>query len=111
MYAALFEMDSWMGNRQYIFEGESASELLAEFERVQDLACLVRMGRGEEDSEGQKALDKLERLLDKYYDGTLTIDGLLGLDVEISVGSIKCICIKEGENAVEKLKELYPGAK
>ena len=56
MYAALFEMTSWMGCQQYIFKGNTASDLLSEFERVQDLGCLVRMGRGQENKKGQKFL-------------------------------------------------------
>ena len=42
----------------------TASELLSEFEQVQDLGCLVRMGRGQENKKGQKELDKLEAILD-----------------------------------------------
>lgn len=111
MYAALFEMTSWMGNRQYIFKGNSATVLLSEFEAIQDLGCLVRMGRGQEDTKGQKELDKLEAILDKYYDGTLTPDDLLTLDISISLGTIKCVCIEEGADAADKLKAQYPTAR
>lgn len=111
MFAALFEMTSWMGCQQYIFAGNTASDLLSEFERVQDLGCLVRMGRGQESKKGQKELDKLEAILEKYYDGSLTADDLLTLDIAISLGTIKCVCIEEGGDAVEKLKAQYPGAR
>lgn len=111
MFAALFEMTSWMGCQQYIFKGNTASNLLSEFERVQDLGCLVRMGRSQENKKGQKELDKLEAILEKYYDGSLTTDDLLTLDIAISLGTIKCVCIEEGDDAAEKLKKQYPGAR
>lgn len=111
MYAALFEMTSWMGCQQHIFQGESASDLLSEFERVQSLDCLVRMGRYQENQNGQKELDKLEAILDKHYDGSLTTDDLLTLDVSISLGTIKCVCVEAGDDAVDKLKEQYPRAR
>ena len=111
MFAALFEMTSWMGCHQYIFDGDNASDLLSKFERVQDLGCLVRMGRGQENKKGQKELDKLEAILDKYYDGSLTTDDLLSLDITISLGTIKCVCIEEGDDAVEKLKAQFPNAR
>lgn len=111
MYAALFEMTSWMGCQQYIFDGGSVSALLSKFERVQDLSCLVQMGRSQESQKGQKELDKLETILDKYYDGSLTADDLLTLDIGISLGTIKCVCIEEGDDAVDKLRAQYPKAR
>lgn len=111
MYAALFEMASWMGCYQYILEGNSASDLLSEFEQVQDLGCLIRMGRSQESKKGQKELDKLEAILNKYYDGSLTADDLLTIDIAISLGTIKCVCIEEGDDAVETLKAQYPSAR
>ena len=111
MFAALFEMTSWMGCQQYIFEGNTASDLLSKFERVQDLGCLVQMGRSHENKNGQKELDKLEAILDKYYDGSLTPEELLTLDVSISLGAIKCVCIEEGATAADTLKAQYPNAR
>ena len=110
MYAALFEMKSWMGPQQYIFKGDSASALLYEFEDLQDLSCLVMMGRAEEGEEGQKMLDKVEEILNKQAAGDLTIEDLLFLDIEISIGAIKCAEIAEGDNAFEELKAKYPNA-
>ena len=111
MYAALLEMTSWMGCQQYIFKGNTASALLSEFERVQDLGCLVRMGRSEEKKQGQKELDKLEAVLNKYYDGSLTPDDLRTLNISISIGAIKCVCIEEGDDAMDKLRTQYPNAR
>lgn len=111
MYAALFEMSSWMGPEQYIVKGDSASALLHEFEDIQNLSCLVMMGRSEENAKGQKMLDKLEEILNMRASGELTNETLLSLDIKISIGTIKCAEIAEGENAVEQLKAKYPKAR
>ena len=112
MFAALFEMESWLGTEQYIFEGDSASEMLSKFEAIQDLGCLVRMGRREERSAtGKQSINDLEALLDKHYSGTLTNNDLLGLDIKISIGSIKCVAILDGDDAADKLKVEYPKAR
>ena len=112
MKAALFEMESWLGNEEYIFEGDSASEMLSKFENVQDLGCLVRMGRREERSAaGKKAINDLEALLDKHYAGELTDADLLSLDIKISIGAIKCLAIVEGEDAIADLRSAHPKAR
>lgn len=111
MYAAVFEMSSWMGPEQHIVRGSSAAELLYEFEEIQHLGCLVRMGRSEEGAEGQKMLDKLEEILNKRDSGDLTNEDLLTLDIKISLGTIKCVEIAEGDAAAEQLKVKYPNAR
>ena len=112
MFAALFEMESWLGIEQYIFEGNTASEMLSQFENIQDLGCLVRMGmRKERSSAGKSAIKALEDLLDKHYSGSLTNNDLLELDVKISIGAIKCVTIVEGSGSIAQLREEYPNAK
>lgn len=112
MFAALFEMESWLGTEQYIFEGDTASEMLSRFENVQDLGCLVRMGQHEErSSAGKRAIKALEDLLDKHYSGSLTNKDLLELDVKISIGAIKCVTIVEGNEAIAQLRKDHPNAK
>ena len=112
MFAALFEIESWLGTEQYIIEGDTASEMLSRFENVQDLECLVRMGQNEErSSAGKKAIKALEYLLDKHYSGSLTYKDLLELDVKISIGAIKCIAIVEGKEAIAQLRKAHPKAK
>lgn len=111
MKAALFELDSWLGHQKYIFKGENASEILAKFERIQDLSCLVRMGRGNEGKKGQKQLDALEEMLEKYYSGELTMQDLQAFDVTIGIGGMKCSGIAETDEAVEKLIADNPDAR
>lgn len=112
MYAALFETESWLGTRQYIFEGGSASELLSKFENIQNLQCLVHMGLAEETSPAAiKSISKLSKLLDSHYDGTLTVEELKTLDLKISIGAVKCVTVIEGDDAADQLKKAYPNAK
>ncbi len=110
MYAAAFEMSSWLGVQEYVFEGESLEEIMSRFEQVQDLGCLVRMGRSEENAAGQKQLDKLEAFLEKYYEGNLTPEDIKTLNVKISIGAFRCLGIAEGEEEIDALRQKYPGA-
>lgn len=111
MYAAVFEMSSWMGLEKHILKGQTASDLLDEFENIQSLSCLVRMGKSQERGAARKALEKVEEILEKSYDGSLTPEELLTLDIKISLGTIKCVEILEGDDAFEKLKAAYPDAR
>lgn len=104
MYAALFEVKSWMGTDQYVFEGENACELLAQFEKVQDLFCIVEMGREYEGPAGQEAINKLESILDLHYSKKLTVDDLKELNVSISIGCFWCVKVVEGDEAINTLK-------
>ena len=111
MYAALFEMTSWCGLEQHIVQGDSAETLLNAFEDIQSLSCLVRMGRSRERGVGLESLNKLEAILTDRDSGLLTIDKLLELDVQISLGTFKCVEIIEADNAMEQLKNKYPNAR
>lgn len=104
-------MESWMGTHQHIVRGDNASELLTEFEEIQSLSCLVRMGRGQEDTKGQKQLDKLEAILEKKYNGDLTISDLKKMNIKISIGAFRCVTVLEGESAEEVIKSVYPKAR
>ena len=111
MFAGIFEIDSWMGTERHYFEGESPSDLIDQLEHVQDLSCLVRMGRMEEDKKGQKQIDKLEAFLDKYYSNGLTVEDLRNFNIKISIGWIRCAKVAEGEKAVEELSKEYEDSK
>ena len=105
MYAVLFEIDSWLGPQQYVFEGESAYDMLWELEQIQDLDCLARMGKSRERSaEGKKSIKILEAFLEKRRSGNLTVEDLLMLDIHLKLGDLKCITVVEGEEAIAQLK-------
>lgn len=79
------------------FEGDDACEIMDAASDFQDFNCLLRMGRQNESKKGQKELDKLEAFLQKYYDGSLTIEDLRSLDIRLSIGEIVCNSITENE--------------
>ena len=111
MYAAVFEMESMFGRHQYFFEGATPAAIMDAFEYEQSLECLIRHGRREENREGQIVLDRLEAFYNKYMDFGLTIDDIANLDVQLSIGTIKCMGIAEGTEAIAALKEQYPNAR
>lgn len=85
-YKATFEI-GWMHET---IEGDTPSELIQGVENVQDLRCLLQMGATMEPNKGKPELRKLESFLEKYYDNTLTINDIKSLDIQLSIGSIKC---------------------
>lgn len=89
---------------------ENSKQLFDALNKIQSLECLVNMGLSREKAKGQKELTKLSLIIDKYDDGTLTVEDLANLDVKISIGAIKCLEIAEGDDAEVKLKEKYPKA-
>ena len=112
MYAAVFEMTSWRNPVQYLVQGETPADLLDEFEQVQSLRCLVRMGRGvEKKAEGRRALELLEDILYKRDMDMLTAEDLLALDIKLSLGDIRCAAVMKGEDAAAKLAAKYPNAR
>ncbi len=110
-YVAVIEMTSWLGTHQHIVKGDTPSALLLDFENIQNLHCLVTMGREEENAEGQRNLDVLEDILNQCENGELIEDDFKLLDVEISLGHIRFIEAFVGEDNEEKLKSKYPYAK
>lgn len=111
MYAAVLELQIWMGTMIHFYEGDTVSDIIRQFESMQDLSCLVRMGRMEEGKKGQKEIDKIEDFLDKYYSDDLTIDDLKGFSFTLSIGSFRCVDTAEGEDAIAALKAAHPEAK
>ena len=110
MNAALFEFDGWLGHQKYIFKGETAADILRKVELIQDLSCLVMMGRFYESKEGQKQVDLLENLMEKYYNGTVTMQDLQPFTIKLSVGAAKCSAVADSDEAVEKLIAENPDA-
>jgi len=110
MYAAVLELQSWMGPLVHFYKGETPADIIRQFEHEQDLGCLVRMGRMEEGKKGQKEIDKIEAFLEKYYSGDLTIADIRGFSFKLSIGSFRCIGTAEGEEAIAALKTAHPEA-
>ncbi len=110
-YVAVIEMTSFYGLEQHIVQGDTAGEVLTNFEEIQHLGCLVRMGRQAEGAKGQKQLDILEAILNKRAIGTLTIEDLTALDIHLSLGKICFLEAFCGEGAMEALQAKYPEAK
>lgn len=111
MYGAIFEMECWMGRLHFFTKGKTAGSLLTQFGHEQNLECLLSNGRYQEDKKGQLELDKLEALLKKHRSRKLTVDDLRGFSIKISLGTIKCLELVDGEEAVTALKEKYPRAR
>ncbi len=72
------------------YEGETPEMIIYQLYDMQDLDCLVRMGPmfGEDVSE-------LEAFMDKFHNGNLTFEDIRNLNIELSIGTIKCISIEE----------------
>jgi hypothetical protein len=77
------------------FQGDTPEDIVREVEKVQDLDCLLRMGYEEEGKRGRKELDKLAAFLEKYRSGKLTGKDLAALEINLSIGSIKCLSYEE----------------
>ena len=106
MYGAKFTITSWMGEETHVFAGANAKEILAQLNEVQSLECLARMGaKHETDSQGKANIVMLEKLLDKYYSDTLIMDDIAMMAVCLSIGTIKCHQVVEGEDAVRRLQD------
>ena len=98
--AALIEI-GWV---KKCFESDDPCGIIRKVEDIQDFGCLLRMGRMEEGKKGQKELSKLEAFLDKYYDGTLTMEDIRKLNVHLSIGDIVCHGVAETEEGIAALK-------
>lgn len=110
-YVAVIEMTSWLGTYQHIVRGNTPSDLIEDFENIQSLGCLVRMGRREEDAEGQKNLDVLEEILNKVASRELAEEDFKTFDIKTSLGRITFLESFVGEDSEARLKEKYPNAR
>ena len=95
MYVATFRTDNGYVEHEYTIEGSSLEKIVSRFQAVQDLDCLVRMGRLMGDTDDEKALDGLENFLIKFYAGKLNLEDLRDFEVNLSAGSIKCLKVEE----------------
>lgn len=104
MVAAVFYMDSWMGHEEHYFEGNDASDVLSQFERIQDLGCLSRMAKVEGTKKDIKEIKKLDAVLDKYYSGDLEVEDLESFKIEISIGKFGVLKITDKEDEIESMR-------
>lgn len=110
-YAAIIEIDSgWLGKEQYLIKGASAKKIVQKFESVQDIPCLIEMGRSQEDANGQQSLDLLESFYDKYQNGKITLEDLAALKVSVSIGSIVCLGVAADDEEISALRSQYSDA-
>jgi len=105
MVAAIFCMDTWMGHEEHFFEGETASDLLDQFERYQDLECLSRMASSMGTKKDAREIKKLESLLEKRYAGDLSIDDLRNFNLDISIGKLNVSEVAATPDEIEKIRK------
>ena len=98
--AAIIEL-GWVNK---CFEADDPCGIIQEVEKFQDFECVIRMGRMEEGKKGQKELDKLEAFLDKYHEGTLTMEDIQHLNIRLSIADITCHGIAKSDEEVQALK-------
>lgn len=110
-YIAVIQMTSWLGTFQHIVRGDTPSDLIEDFDNIQNLRCLLDMGRQEEGAEGQRSLDVLEDILNQCANRELIEDDFKLFDINISLGRIKFIEAFVGEGNEEILKAKYPNAR
>lgn len=90
-YTATFQI-GWMTIKA---EGETPADLVREIENEQDLQCLVQMAGTMGTKKDKKEIGKLIDFLEKYEDDSLTIDDIRELNVDLSVGALKCESLTE----------------
>lgn len=90
-YTATFHI-GWMTVNA---EGDTPADLVSEIEKAQDLQCLCQMAGTMGTKKDKKEIGKLIEFLEKYNDDMLTIDDIRGLNVDLSIGSLKCVSLEE----------------
>ena len=109
MYAACFSIAGWAGPQLYIFSGETLMDVADKFNDVQDVSCLAMMAQQmcEEDPE---TIDKLLHYAGRYQRGCIQKKDLEDYEVNLSVGTMKCLKMLKGKNAAAQLAKEYPEA-
>jgi len=105
-YAAVIKI----GYGNYIIQGDDAVELFNNIYKFQDLDCLIRMGNEHGDEVDIVQLYTLEYMNLKVEEETLVIEDIKKLNLELSIGSLVCVELIEGENSFNELVEKYPNA-
>lgn len=108
MHYALFMTVGWAGTAGYISRGNTASELLSEFEKIQPLDSLLFSCHMETGKRKKQAIDSFVSLVQKHRNGNLTMDDLTSLNLSLSVGGVACISVAEGSDGLTRLEKIIP---
>ena len=92
-YSAVFHI-GWMTVNA---EGDTPADLVREIENAQDLQCLVQMAGMMGTKKDKKEIGKLIDFLEKYHGNSLTIEDVKNMDIQLSVGRLKCESVIENE--------------
>ena len=110
MLAACITLSGWAGREEYVFTGETPMEIALKINEVQDILCLAGMAPSMEKKKNKKNVEKLQEFAERYLDEAINREDIEKLDINLSIGDIKCNEIIEGDSAEEQLKAKYPNA-
>ena len=85
-YSAVFQI-GWMTVNA---EGDTLEDLIREVESAQDLQCLAQMASMMGTKKDKQEIRKLIDFLEKYSSDELTVEDVRNLDINLSVGGLKC---------------------
>ncbi len=105
MVAAIFYTKTSARSREYFFKGDSPGILLAQFNNVQDLECMSRMGCCCGSKGDQSELEKLDAFLDKFRNDELTMEDLKDFSLKLSIGKIGVKAIAVNDEEIQKLEK------
>ncbi len=109
MYTACFSIAGWADPQTYIFSGEKLMDIARKFNDVQDITCLAMMAQqmGAEDPD---TLDKLLDYAERYQSGKIREKDMEDFDINLSIGSMKCLELGKGQDTAERMTKEYPKA-
>ncbi len=90
-YSAVFQI-GWMTVNA---EGDTLEDLIREVENAQDLQCLAQMASMMGTKKDKQEIRKLIDFLEKYSSDELTVEDVRNLDINLSVGGLKCESFNE----------------
>ena len=90
-YSAVFQI-GWMTVKA---EGDTLEDLIREVENAQDLQCLAQMASTMGTKKDKQEIRKLIDFLEKYSSDELTVEDVRNLDINLSVGGLKCKSFNE----------------
>ncbi len=90
-YSAVFQI-GWMTVNA---EGDTLEDLIREVESAQDLQCLAQMASMMGTKKDKQEIRKLIDFLEKYSSDELTVEDVRNLDINLSVGGLKCESFNE----------------